>query len=674
MAAEPEPGGELAGLLTGLADQVARAVARRRAVDPEPEDRFRGLYVSDAHVDVLLAGGRPGVGPEAGSGSPAVLPGGTFARLAACFELVALDLGLLLVALAPDLDPRFEQLYGYLHDDVSRRRASTGLALELCGIKLADGAGRGRFHPSAPLVSGGLLLVEEPDRPFLTRPLRVPDRVTGFLLGDGTPDPLLEALRSTPVIGAADPAPVRRCLAAGARLVYLREGTGSAAAGLGAAALQEGGGAAVVLDLHRADAADLVELAGVAGREARLLGGGLVVGPLEAVGERVRSLVRALAMCRCPVVLHGTPAWDPAWTRAVPALLDAPAPGAGERIALWRSALDSAAGLVDPAAIAGQFRLSPEQVFRAADAARHRAVAEERPLSPADLQAGARAQNAAGLERLARRIRPQVGWTDLVLPAVVLAQLHELAMRAGHREQVLDTWGMGARSSRGRGITAVFAGDSGVGKTLSAEVLAAELGLDLYVIDLSSVVDKYIGETEKNLDRIFAEADRVNGVLLFDEADALFGKRSEVRDAHDRYANVEVAYLLQRMETFEGLAILTTNLRSNLDDAFTRRLDAIVDFPMPEEDDRLRLWQANLPSGLPVAGDLDTRFLAKAFAVSGGNIRNIALSAAYLAAGAGRGVEMADLVRATEREYRKLGRLCVPAEFGAYYPLIATPA
>ena len=145
---------------------------------------------------------------------------------------------------------------------------------------------------------------------------------------------------------------------------------------------------------------------------------------------------------------------------------------------------------------------------------------------------------------------------------------------------------------RGRGITALFAGDSGTGKTMSAEVIAGDLGLDLYVIDLSTVVDKYIGETEKNLERIFTEADRVNGVLLFDEADALFGKRSEVQDAHDRYANVEVAYLLQRMETFDGLAVLTTNLRANIDEAFTRRLDAIVDFPMPEEDDRRRLWRA----------------------------------------------------------------------------------
>src|SRR5205807_5666091 len=180
--------------------------------------------------------------------------------------------------------------------------------------------------------------------------------------------------------------------------------------------------------------------------------------------------------------------------------------------------------------------------------------------------------------------------------------------------------------------TALFAGESGTGKTMSAEVVARDLGLDLYVIDLSTVIDKYIGETEKNLDRIFSEADRVNGVLLFDEADAIFGKRSEVKDSHDRYANVEVAYLLQRMELFDGLAVLTTNLRANVDEAFTRRLDAVVDFPMPEEPDRSRLWRQNLKPSMPQGDDIDLAFLARRFKLSGGNIKNITVTAAYLAA------------------------------------------
>jgi SpoVK/Ycf46/Vps4 family AAA+-type ATPase len=200
----------------------------------------------------------------------------------------------------------------------------------------------------------------------------------------------------------------------------------------------------------------------------------------------------------------------------------------------------------------------------------------------------------------------------------------------------------------------LFAGPSGTGKTMAAEVLARELGLDLYTVDLATVVDKYVGETEKNLDRIFAEAERVNGVILFDEADALFGKRSEVSDAHDRYANVEVAYLLQRMELFDGIAILATNLRSNLDEAFTRRLDSLVDFPEPEEEYRLKLWERSLGTAMPRAGDLDLAFLAESFKLAGGGIRNIVVAAAYAAAEQGQPLSMAHLIRATQREYLKV--------------------
>jgi SpoVK/Ycf46/Vps4 family AAA+-type ATPase len=388
--------------------------------------------------------------------------------------------------------------------------------------------------------------------------------------------------------------------------------------------------------------------------------------------ERGAAAVREFAELPGPVMIVGGRDWDPAWSREPPLVLEAPVPSVVQRHELWSGSLngDAPEGF-DPAVATIAFRLAPEQIDRAARAARRTATAAGRPMTIADVSAGARAQNAAGLERLARRIVPTVGWDDLVLPPVVEAQLRELTARARHRDRVVGQWHMGTKGARGLGVTALFAGDSGTGKTMSAEVVAGDLGFDVYVIDLSTVVDKYIGETEKNLDRIFTEADRVNGVLLFDEADALFGKRSEVKDARDRYANVEVAYLLQRMERFDGLAILTTNLRANVDEAFVRRLDAIVDFPMPEEEHRRQLWQRNLSSELPRADDIDLDFLARQFRISGGNIRNVCVTAAYLAAAEDRPVCMADLVRATEREYRKLGRLTVEAEFGEYYGLVS---
>ena len=251
-----------------------------------------------------------------------------------------------------------------------------------------------------------------------------------------------------------------------------------------------------------------------------------------------------------------------------------------------------------------------------------------------------------------------------------MTALQEVAARARYREQVLGEWSMRPGGSRGFGVAALFAGDSGTGKTMSAEVVAGELGLDLYVVDLATVVDKYVGETEKNLDRIFAAAASVNGVLLFDEADAVFGKRSDVKDAHDRYANVESAYLLQRMESFDGLAILATNLRANIDEAFTRRLDVIVDFPMPDAAQRLTLWRLCLRT-LPQSESLDLEFCARAFELSGGGIRSAAVTAAYLAANAGSPVTMAQVVMAVQREYRKLGRLCVEQEFGRYHALLS---
>jgi SpoVK/Ycf46/Vps4 family AAA+-type ATPase len=364
------------------------------------------------------------------------------------------------------------------------------------------------------------------------------------------------------------------------------------------------------------------------------------------------------------VLLAGDVSWDPAWSREVPLTAESPRLAPTDRERLWTTALG------DATSVPVHLHLGPGQIGRAVRWARLTATLDERPIDRGLLQAGARAQNAAGLERLSRRVEPAVGWTDLVLTDAVSVQLRELAARARHREKVLTEWRMRPGGGRGIGVAALFAGDSGTGKTMSAEVIAGELGLDLYRVDLATVVDKYVGETEKNLEKIFTQAAGVNGVLLFDEADAVFGKRSEVRDAHDRYANIESAYLLQRMETFDGLAILSTNLRANIDEAFTRRLDCIIDFPTPTEELRLQLWTNCLAPPLPLGDDLDLSFCASAFELTGGNIRSAATTAAYLAAAADRPVGMAELITAVEQEYRKLGRLVLEREFGRYLALL----
>ena len=255
---------------------------------------------------------------------------------------------------------------------------------------------------------------------------------------------------------------------------------------------------------------------------------------------------------------------------------------------------------------------------------------------------------------------PATTWDDLILPVMQKDTLRQLADQARFRMTVYESWGFAARGRRGLGISALFAGVSGTGKTLAAEVLAKELRLDLFRIDLSAVVSKYIGESEKNLRQVFDAAEEGGVLLLFDEADALFGKRAEVKDSHDRYANIEVSYLLQRMENFQGLAVLTTNLKSSLDKAFQRRLRFTIDFPFPGPAEREAIWRRVFPQQAPTQG-LDFGVLAQ-LNMTGGSIRNIALNAAFLAAGAHRPIAMEHVLRAARQEAIKAERPLAEAE------------
>jgi SpoVK/Ycf46/Vps4 family AAA+-type ATPase len=319
------------------------------------------------------------------------------------------------------------------------------------------------------------------------------------------------------------------------------------------------------------------------------------------------------------------------------------------------------------AELAGTFRLSAGQIRDAAATARGMARWRDPDggrVTLADLNAACRLQSNPKLATLAKKIEPHYAWADIVLPTDRLAQLREICDQVRFRARVHEDWGFGRKLALGKGLAVLFAGPSGTGKTMAAEIIAGELGLDLYKIDLALVVSKYIGETEKNLGRIFAEAEASNAILFFDEADALFGKRGEVGDAHDRYANLEVAYLLQRIEEYEGITILATNLRKNMDDAFVRRMQFIVEFPFPSERDRMRIWEQVWPASLPRDPALDLAFMARRCEIAGGNIRNIALAAAFLAAADGEVVTNQHLARATRREYQKMGKVIGEGEFG----------
>ncbi|WP_159774638.1 ATP-binding protein [Streptomyces sp. HM190] len=660
----PDVSRALLARLDLIRDRAAVLVERRSATDPTAGDPLRGMYLTEDAVRHLLgrADAEPADSRGAAEPADAPTPAATTAaadRLALLVErhaLTELDTALLLIALAPDVDRVFEALYGYLNDDVSRRRATTGLALDVCGAPVHLAWARARFHPSAPLRALGLVEVEEPERPFLSRTLRVPDRLVAHLLGDDTPDAALAAYLR-PLDEPSGPYDeefthkLAARLSAGPMVAYLRERRPGDGPALAAAALRAAG-----LDaLHVIHSGDVPRPALL--REARLRRCALVVSELP---DDPAPLIRELTTPDIPVLFVGERPYDPQWCDRDPLVLEVPRRSAGAG-AEWSAALGEPPAF-DLAAAVAPYRLGADGIARVARAAREVAAFEGTPMTAAHLRLAARQQSASGLERHARRIRPDVGWADLVLPDQPLAQLRELALRARHRDRVLGDWRLSAGGGRGRGVLGLFAGESGTGKTLSAEVVAAELGLDLYVVQLSSTVDKYVGETEKNLERIFTEADRTDAVLLFDEADAVFGRRSEVKDSHDRYANMESAYLLQRLESFDGIALLTTNLRANIDEAFTRRLDLVVDFPFPDARQRLALWRHSL-AGVPCAADADPGGCARDFELAGGSIRSAVVTAAYAAVGRGEPVTTADLLEGARREYRKAGRL-VPGEGG----------
>jgi ATPase family associated with various cellular activities (AAA) len=345
--------------------------------------------------------------------------------------------------------------------------------------------------------------------------------------------------------------------------------------------------------------------------------------------------------------------------------IDVPRPSTVEQRQLWQQGLDELAvplaGQIDR--VVAHFNLGSPLIQGVCDRVRLWSNGNQENLSEF-LWESCRSQARTRLDDLAQRIEPMAGWDDLILPVAQQSLLREVAAQIKQRSMVYDTWEFARRGANGLGIAALFAGASGTGKTLAAEVLARELQLDLYRIDLSQVVSKYIGETEKNLRRVFTAAEAGGAILLFDEADALFGKRSEVKDSHDRYANIEVSYLLQRMEAYRGLAILTTNLRGSIDSAFLRRIRFVIQFPFPDLAQRLEIWRRMFPPKLPTAG-LDWDKLAR-LNITGGNIRNIVLNAAFLAADGGEPVQMKHLLRSAQGEYTKLEKTLTDVEVGGW--------
>ena len=624
------------------------------------------LRAAEADIEALVQ--------SMGERAPALLV------LAHSYRLSAFERDVLLLCLAPELDSTFGPLYAYAQDDMLRPWPTMHLALALAGGETVDRLQlRELFSETAPLRRRHLVHVANsasPGMAVMARVLSLDERIADYLCGNNRLDERIAA-----ALRVLQPGPLT--------------------AGQEALASQISG--ALRTARTRKDPWPIVNLTGASDcgqREiAVAIGGQLQVNLLQVDLQRLTRLGNGdslISLLEREALLLQTAFYveasdDAAHDGSVPLLLDdlmqhrqwllivaseepvrdkaawvirLPHPEVGDSLTLWQQALGTDAGQVQTLLplLVEQFNFGGQNIARAVTQARQQAQLQGKPLTPSVLWSASRDTAVAELDELAQRIEPYYTWRDLVVTPDVRRQLDEIAAQVAHRYQVYEEWGYGPSLHRGRGISALFSGPSGTGKTMAAEVLANHLDLALYRIDLASIVNKYIGETEKNIRRVFDAAERSGAILFFDEADALFGKRTEVKDSHDRFANIEINYLLQRMEAYRGLAILATNRRAALDRAFLRRLRFVVEFGFPDAEHRRRIWQNAFPPGIPLEG-IDYVRLAR-LEIAGGNIRNVALNAAFLAAADGGRVRMEHLLHAARREYAKIDKLESDVEFG----------
>ncbi len=683
----------------------------------EGGDPFAGLYISEEEVAALLDVEAPpedpriralaGKAEEIGraierkaeesreEGIVLRLP-----RLVQAFDLSEFEKGAVIICAASELDAKYERLYAYLQDDLTKKRPTVGLIQNLLSDCPLERMRSWRyFAPTRTLFKRSILEFPEGNGPSLSSAVRIDPGVLAYILGEETRSERPRGRRDLPPEDLFS----EKLWSTVENLVrHLKRSEGGkillqGPPGAGKKAVSEFICRELGLSLHSIDLSALAvreeefeaslarSFRDAILRESALYLEGLDLPNLDSKdGHRQTALLRSLEdfsglafaaapSSEDPLALDGqrqmdlfrleVPPQDYAmrkriWERHLRDHL-----GDGER---GRAAEELAGKL------ASKFRFTAGTIDEAMATAQNRALQEGREeISLEDVYEGCRSQSNRRLSSLARRIDPRYAWEDIVLPEEKMRQLREIQVHVRYKGLVYTDWGFEEKLSLGKGLNVLFSGPSGTGKTMAAEVIAKELGIDIYKIDLSMVVSKYIGETEKNLNKIFEEAERSNAILFFDEADALFGKRSEVKDAHDRYANVEIGYLLQKMEEHEGIAILATNLGKNIDDAFLRRMHFIVEFPFPEEELRLRIWKGLLPEEAPVSEDVDFAFLAKKFKIAGGNIKNVMINAAFLAAEDSRVITMEHVILATRDEFLKIGKLCNQSDFGKYYDLIA---
>ena len=619
------------------------------------------------------------------NGTPAALD-----VLTQIFGLNTTERILLMMCLAPEIDTSFERLYAYIQDDISRKYVTGHLAASLFA-NISEGiiAPEQSFLPEAPLFKFRLIkreLIGNSSANRNSTPLKINSRIADYLMGINRQDETAAEFMK-PLI-AVYPLPERYIhiinrlnnllntnkIQFFPRAINLTGSDTITRRNIAAKLCEEMRILPYILKQQQAVSSGIKvkELISLLERECLLLPGAIYMEDYESEdnNDQVKILTQEFIEEFRGFFILGSS--KPRNAEREILNITVPKLTASEQKEFWKMQLNDQGTYSDENinALVEQFDFEPDMIAKAVTSYRLKNNLEknDNEFSPEDIWAACREQSQNDLEDLAQSIVPCYDWEDIVLPKETFEQLRDIASQVAHRSLVYEKWGYGVKLSRGHGISALFSGPSGTGKTMAAEILAGHLKLNLYRIDLSAIVSKYIGETEKNLKKVFDAAERSGAILFFDEADALFGKRSEVKDSHDRYANIEINYLLQRMEDYRGLAILATNMKTLLDQAFLRRLRFHVDFPFPSTEYRNRIWQKSFPEKTTL-GNIDFNFLAK-LEIPGGNIKNISLNAAFLAADNGCIIQMDHILKATKREYSKIGKMILESEFGRYYEAI----
>jgi hypothetical protein len=673
---EKHPEARIARAMVISPDEVVRLLDTPPPAE-EPPDLTADLHACTETIRRRVEG-------SLDDGVPLTLP-----RLGWLFGLSDLELQAVVICLAPELRRRYDRIYAYLQDDITRQRPSADLILDLvCADEEDRWTSRGSLAARGRLRQAGILeAAADPQSPSgssgLGEFLRLDPRILDHLLGASRLDQRLYGVARLLPPAEAEPDLDPDLVAEVMSLLQARLGSDSPQRRTtvlhvtGAAAARELAGHVCTqlgVPLLRVDAGmlatapDAALLLRLALREGLLLQCAVHVEHVQSLGTpAVRPLLGALAEAVADfgwlLITSGDGPWpdqdlldDDLLTTVV-----IPPPSVEVRARAWRRALTGEVPDPDDLAqlLASRYRLEPAQIRAAVHTARmHRLMRPGHPaLTLPALTAACRDGSRHRLGELAVKVDTRYGWDDLVLPTDRIGVLQEICAQIRHQHTVYDAWGFGRRLVHGTGLAVLFSGPSGTGKTLAASVLARDVGLDLYRVDLAQVVSKYIGETEKNLAAVFDEARVGNAILFFDEADALFGKRSAVTDAHDRYANIEISYLLQRMDDHEGVVVLATNLRQNMDDAFTRRIRFLVNFPFPDAGLRERIWRRHFPPQTPVSPDVDYAWLAANVHVAGGSIKNIVLNAAFRAADDDSAVTPGHLLHGIRREFDKVGKV-----------------